>query len=705
VAELVGILPDQAVHYGTVAYWLLNCLYMTVIVLLLHFATNAANTAQKRLETELAERRNVEHRLDLALEAGAVGVFEGDFDTDSLRGDNRSFAMFGFLPRPNWTIALDDWKRAIHPDDLTRVLSLMDQLNHGLPHAQADYRIFRDSDGALRHIEASISPAIDDTGRVVRHVGTVVDVTERKLAEQQRERLGAEIRERIKELECLYRVLELTADDSRPIEVICRDVVDTLIASLLHASRAVARVVLGNAEYRNDGWAEPSSSLKASIVANGLAIGHIEIGYVGSVSEPTNGFGPFLKEERVLLEGIALHVGRMLSNRQTAESLRHSERIAALGQLTGGIAHDFNNLLQVILGNSELLSENLTEHARLGPLAQMTMAAAQKGAELTSRLLSFSRRQALSPSRTNLPKLLDGIGALLRRTLGPRVTLDVACSDGVAPVFVDTAQLENAILNLCINARDAMPDGGRLKIELSNAAVAQGEERDIAPGEYVVIVISDTGMGMTQDVLSRAFEPFFTTKPVGHGSGLGLSMVFGFVRQSHGHVHIDSEVGAGTKVSLYLPVASKASASLPEVEVGVVQGGSELVLLVDDDPMVRPQVARLLHSLGYRVTEAASGDEALSLIADPHEFDLLITDVAMPGRLNGVQLVREIEQRGLFLPHILVSGYSGGTEAAAAEQDLRILRKPFGKSELARSVRRALAGRSTRKRHVQNIAC
>jgi PAS domain S-box-containing protein len=404
--------------------------------------------------------------------------------------------------------------------------------------------------------------------------------------------------------------------------------------------------------------------------------------------------------EPIDLDGLKLFAeaaGATLSRMQAEAQLRAAQRMEAIGQLTGGVAHDFNNLLTVILGNAEMLVESLSDDAQLRLLAEMTQTAAQRGAELTQRLLAFARRQPLDPAAVDVNGLLGSMDALLRRTLGDEVEVELVRGGGLWRALVDAPQLENALLNLCLNARDAMPDGGRLTIETANAALDDAyarEAEEVEPGQYVMIAVSDTGVGMTEEVRARAFDPFFTTKAVGRGSGLGLSMVFGFVKQSRGHVRLYSEPGQGTTVRLYLP---RAAAEPPAVASAVPEGlprGAEAVLLVEDDTQVREHAARLLESLGYRVLAAPDGPSALALLREGKAVDLLFTDVVMPGGMNGRELADAARALRPGLPVLFTSGYTENAivHHGRLDRGVLLLAKPYRRGELAAKLRQALDG-------------
>ncbi|MBK8160408.1 MAG: response regulator [Rhodospirillaceae bacterium] len=406
---------------------------------------------------------------------------------------------------------------------------------------------------------------------------------------------------------------------------------------------------------------------------------------------PTGDLGKLM----VLLNGTAESLKRQRDAiEELDQKLRQSQKMEAIGQLTGGIAHDFNNLLTVVLGNAEMLAERLDADRQLKGLAEMTVKAALRGAELTSRLLAFARRQPLDPKATDVNQLIEGMDGLLRRTLGEQIDITRVPQADLWPALVDQGQLENALLNLCINARDAMKEGGRLTLETSNVTFAPDNKvgGEGAVGEYVMIAVSDSGTGMDSATLERAFEPFFTTKELGRGSGLGLSMVYGFVKQSLGHVLLYSEPGHGTSVKLYLPRAIGAASQTGRDLPASVRGGSENILLVEDDALVRDHVARQLGDLGYQVVAVASGAEALATLSSGTACDLLFTDIVMPGGMDGQQLAASVAQQWPALPILFTSGY---TEQAVKlqgrlAQGSHFLAKPFRHQELAAKLRSIL---------------
>jgi PAS domain S-box-containing protein len=380
-------------------------------------------------------------------------------------------------------------------------------------------------------------------------------------------------------------------------------------------------------------------------------------------------------------------------------TLRQSQKMEAVGQLTGGLAHDFNNLLTGITGSLELMASRLRQ-GRVGELdryLQVAQGAAKRAAALTHRLLAFSRRQTLDPKPTDVNHLVTGMGELIRRTVGPAVAVTIAGAPALWPVRVDPNQLESALLNLCINARDAMPDGGSLIVETSNLALADHEakELELHAGDYVLMCVSDTGGGMSADVLERAFDPFFTTKPIGEGTGLGLSMVYGFVRQSGGQARIHSQPGKGTRVCLYLPrygggekvIEPAAGARKPQ------RGGGETVLVVDDESSVRTLINDVLVELGYTVLQAEHGAGGLQVLESNDRVDLLITDVGLPGGMNGRQLADAALVRRPHLKVLFVTGYA--ENAVIGEGHLKpgmhILTKPFSLETLGSRISEIIA--------------
>jgi signal transduction histidine kinase len=402
-------------------------------------------------------------------------------------------------------------------------------------------------------------------------------------------------------------------------------------------------------------------------------------------------------------EGDALYAtGRdVTERRQLEDQLRQSQKMEAVGQLTGGIAHDFNNMLTGIMAGLELARRRIDAGRTPEAFRFMdgAVASAERAAALTHRLLAFSRRQTLDPQSVDVGELVLSMEDLLRRTLGERVTLTVASSPDLWPARCDANQLESALLNLAINARDAMPDGGKLTIECVTRTLSRplaSQPDPIQPGDYVVVTVSDTGVGMPESVKGKVFDPFFTTKPIGKGTGLGLSMVYGFVRQSGGHVAIFSQPGAGTAVKLYLPrLTGRPEARLTSKDGAgpQLQAMGENVLVVEDDLQVKLMIGAVLADFGYRVFEAVDANAALEILKGEQSFHLLITDVGLPG-MNGRQLAELARQSRPELPVLFVTGYAANVSIRSEFLDagMQMISKPFSVEALANAVRETLKG-------------
>ena len=391
-----------------------------------------------------------------------------------------------------------------------------------------------------------------------------------------------------------------------------------------------------------------------------------------------------------LLQSSANLLAALLQRRRTEEQLAHSQRLDAIGQLTGGIAHDFNNLLTVMSGSLQLLEMECGDRPETAELIASALRSVGRGAELTSKLLAFSRRQRLSPSALPPSRLLRDLELMLRRTLGDTIRLKVECADDIPAVYADAAQLEAALVNLALNARDAMPRGGDITLSVHEARVELDHPREnLRRGHYVVFSVVDTGLGMTPETLARAIEPFYTTKGIGRGSGLGLSMVYGFTEQSGGHFHIDSRLGYGTRVELYLPAVAPSDVQA-DASDGVSAGEGQRVLVVEDEDDVRNIAAAFVRSLGYRVHAVASATEALECLAAEADIALLFSDVMLGAGMNGKELAALVRQLRPGLPVLLASGYEDAG-AAADGDDFELLRKPYQRSDLAAALQRQLA--------------
>jgi len=401
-----------------------------------------------------------------------------------------------------------------------------------------------------------------------------------------------------------------------------------------------------------------------------------------------------LRDDDSTITGAALIYHDITASRETEHKLQQAQKLDAIGKLTGGVAHDFNNMLTVITGTTETLVDSLRTQPKLAQTAELIDRAAERCRELIQHLLAFARRQPLEPRTVDINGTVVDIAKLLRPTLGEQIEINSVLAPDVASVHIDPSQLANSLLNMAINARDAMPNGGKLLFETSNIVLDDAyaaTNPDITPGRYVLLAVSDTGTGMSHAVQDKVFEPFFTTKEVGKGSGLGMSMVYGFVKQSGGHIKIYSEEGHGTTIKLYLPPARgqvEVEAPAPEP----VRRGSEVILVVEDDQLVRNYVVTQLGSLGYKTIAVPNARAALALVDKGEKFDLLFTDVIMPGGMNGRQLADEVAKRRPGMKVLYTSGYTENAivHHGRLDEGVLLLAKPYRKAQLASMLQQAL---------------
>jgi PAS domain S-box-containing protein len=653
-------------------------------------------------------------RLQLALEAGAIiGTWVWDIPNDHFVADERFARSFG-LPVELCLegLPLARVAASIHPEDRQRVdMSIAEAMRRGGPY-RCDYRVLQ-SDGVYRWIEASGRAELDAQGRAVRFPGVLMDIESRRVAEVERDRVSA---------------LLQTFTAAVPGVVYAKDLQGRMLVANRGTSELIgkppafylgktdlefladadqARQIMENdqrimASGREeqfeekinmpDGSAATWLSLKAPLRdAAGTVIGLI--GSSVDVTARKNAELALLQLNHTLEDRIAAAI----SEREAAEAaLRQAQKMEAVGQLTGGIAHDFNNLLAAISGSHELIGLRLKQarYADIQRYLDIAQGSAERAAALTHRLLAFSRRQTLAPVPTQVNALIDGLEQLISRSVGPSIEVQTHFSDDLWNALIDPAQLENALLNLCINARDAMPEGGRILIETTNQRVTApaGADSALVPGEYLSVCVTDFGTGMSPEVAAKAFEPFFTTKPVGAGTGLGLSMIYGFARQSGGEVLLHSEEGKGTRVCIYLPRqavdAEPADAVQPMASTRRAAQG-ETILVVDDEISVRAIVAEALAHQGYSVLQAADGRAGLRLLQSPVRIDLLVSDVGLPGGMSGRQLAEGGRLARPGLPVLFMTGYAQGSvlEPGHTEPGMAVLTKPFTLEALVARVR------------------
>jgi PAS domain S-box-containing protein len=675
-------------------------------------------------ERILAQRAlaKTEERLSYALNAaGMVGIFDWNIQTDTFYSDARFAAMFSVDPDKGETGApIAEYFGGIHPDDRERI---GEAVNHtiatGSKYVQ-EYRLLQ-QDGTTRWIDARGECLYDDGGKPWRFIGTVVDITERKRVE---ERL-TETSRRLDAILNNTKMAVFMMDDRQQCVYMNKAAEDLTGYTLAETQGRPLHDVVHHT--RPDGTPYPlcECPIDQALPENNQEQGeeifvHKDGSFypvaftaspirdeaerpIGTVIEARN-----IEEElrvRAALEAfnatLEQRVTEAIAEREKVEALlRQSQKMEALGQLTGGVAHDFNNLLQVISGNLQLLSKDIAGNERAEARVQNALAGVSRGSKLASQLLAFGRRQPLEPKVVNVGRFVKGMDEILRRALGEEIEIEAVVSGGLWNTQVDPGQIENAILNLAINARDAMGGRGRLTIEAGNALLDDryALQHDVAAGQYVMLAVTDTGSGIPPEILERVFDPFFSTKPEGKGTGLGLSMVYGFVKQSGGHIKIYSEVGQGTTVKIYLPRVHEQEDVLTDLRTTPVRGGTETILVVEDDEDVRETAVALLSDLGYRVLKARDATSALSIIESGIEIDLLFTDVVMPGPLRSPELARKAQAR---LPHMAVLFTSGYTENAIVhggrlDPGVELLAKPYSREDLARKIRHVLANQQQR---------
>ncbi len=564
-------------------------------------------------------------------------------------------------------------------------------------------------------MDLDYSPVLDESGRPGGVIAIVVETTERVLAEARLRELNATLEQRVEQ-----RTRELR--DSEAFARLALSAVGgvgvwiyEVATDSFHCDAAIIRLYgldpaqcvggMRREQFLVNVHPDDRARLAAIMASSLTSADDLELEY--RLLHPDGSLHWVLSRAHTQFDdqGRPLRctgVGvEMTQQRVLEEAFRQSQKMEAVGQLTGGIAHDFNNLLTGINGSLELLQTRIAQ-GRTGEVERYVTAAqgaARRAAALTHRLLAFSRRQTLDPRPTDMNRLVADMEELIRRTVGPAVQIEVVGAVGLWATLVDPNQLENALLNLCINARHAMPDGGRITIETANrrldarAALA----RDLNPGQYVSLCVSDTGTGMSPEVIARAFDPFFTTKPLGVGTGLGLSMIYGFIRQSGGQVRIYSEVGQGTTMCLYLPRGHQAPAEAAAdagLDAAELQGSGEVVLVVDDEPTVRMLIAEVLGDFGYASLEAHDGPAGLKLLQSSARVDLLVTDVGLPGGMNGRQVADAARVLRPELKVLFITGYAENAAVGAGHLDpgMEILTKPFAMDDLAQRIRAMVRG-------------
>jgi PAS domain S-box-containing protein len=554
-------------------------------------------------------------------------------------------------------------------------------------------------DGRRLDISLSVSPVKSTSGELIGAAKVARDITAAKRAQEAFQR----------EVEGRRRLFEILSNTITSI-------VDAVLVSdangrIVHSNPAAARLMgivagldpadwIKPNEVRLPGEDEPIPLHQRPLMraVRGELVENVEMVVHHKTENKTYSLianGSPIRDTDGGIAGAVVVYRDVTQAKETERQLRQAQKMEAVGELTGGIAHDFNNVLTVITGTIEILADGVADKPELKTIAKMINDAAMRGGDLTQRLLAFARKQPLQPGVIDVNELVADTAKLLRPTLGEHVHLETLLKHGIPKALVDPNQLTTALLNLALNSRDAMPKGGSLIIETSHVHLDEayaGANSDVQSGPYVLIAVSDTGSGIPADIQEKVFEPFFTTKDVGRGTGLGLSMVYGFVKQSGGHIKIYSEAGHGTTIKVYLPIADGQETSLENASAAPPVGGTETILAVEDDPLVRASVVTQLESLGYAVLTAGNAAEALETIDNGSDVDVLFTDVIMPGFMNGRQLAEEAQKRRSGLKVLFTSGYTENAFAHHGRLDpgVVLLAKPYRKEDLARMLRQVI---------------
>ncbi len=646
-------------------------------------------------------------RESIAWLAGIAETIPGSLWTADASGriNHSSQAWFDYSGMQPQTVTGEQWMGFVHPEDRERVAAHWAScVESGAPY-EIEFRLRR-HDGMYRWFLVRAIAQRSEDGGIASWAGINVDIDDQKRAEaglkQLNETLEQRIAESARQLIASQIELQTIYDHSTEHHVLIsanpggRFVYDEVNPAVLRLYGKTREEVIGHSTEEVFGADAPAVNLHLARCLASSGPYRYTHKFRGAVVEAVGTAVPRQAgDDRLRLVVSARDV---TESRRLEEQLRQAQKMEAVGQLTGGLAHDFNNLLAGITGSLELIEARIAQGrtSDLSRYARAAMSSSHRAAALTHRLLAFSRRQTLDPKPVDVKQLAAGMEELIRRTTGPAIRVETVMSGGLWMTLCDPNQLENVLLNLAINARDAMPDGGRLTIEAANARLdaAAAGPLDVTPGQYVSICVTDTGSGMAPDIAARAFEPFFTTKPLGEGTGLGLSMVYGFARQSDGHVGIYSEIGQGTTVRLYLPRYHHEAPRLAAPEPALAATPAALALgrvalVVDDEPVVRMLVADVLRELGCTALEAADGPEALRLLRSGRRIDLLITDVGLPNGMNGRQVADAARTLLRDLRVLFITGYAENAVIGSGylEPGMQVMTKPFAMDALASKIR------------------
>lgn len=684
---------------------------------------------QQRSDQSLKAQKETEERLQLALAAtDAVGTWDWDIGEDRFIADAHFAQLHGVDPARAGQLPISEYLQGVHPEDRAMVArSIKHCITHGTEYAE-EYRLLQ-ADGELRWVFARGRCYKDHHGRPMRFLGAALDLTERKHTEQA-------LRQSQTELQLIINAMPILisyVDQEERFRLNNAAYLDWYGLTPQELYGRTIRDVIGEeayflrAPYIAEALAGRSCSFSLYTPHRDGSTRHALMNYVPrhGPDGAVNGFYIFVidETERKKTEEALRNLNETLEERVSArteqlaqanqrlqnemfereraeDALRHAQKMEAVGQLTGGIAHDFNNMLTGIIGSLDLMQRYIANGRadEIGRFTEAAVSSANRAAALTHRLLAFSRRQSLDRKTLDVNELVHSLEDLIRRTKGDPIELELRLADHVWPVSTDVSQLENALLNLVINARDAMPEGGKLLIETANVYLDGSDITTLEPvkaGDYLMLAVSDNGTGMTPSVRSKAFDPFFTTKPIGQGTGLGLSMIYGFAQQSGGHVSLDSLPGQGTCVRLYLPrlqAVESQQVAIEPVSLAATAANGETVVVVEDDPAVRMLVLDLLKELGYRAFEAEDATSALPLLESDLRVDLLVTDVGLPG-INGRQLAEIARQHRPGLKVLFMTGYAqkAAERQGFLEEGMDMVAKPFALELLASKIRMMLS--------------
>jgi PAS domain S-box-containing protein len=673
------------------------------------------DVTKEHLAAEALREREAE--LARVQQIGRIGGLEVDLRTGFRNRRSPEYLLIHGLPPDAVNETHEDWVQRVHPDDREATeKKFRDAVAGNVRDYTVRYRIIRPSDGELRWISVKSTIERDASGKAVRLVGAHSDITEQVEAERALQQSEAEQRKLAGQLAELNATLaERVEEKTRERDRIWNVSQDLLLV----ADRNGVWQTVNPAWTKTLGWSEAELLNRTSEWLDhpddgGTTRAHVKKLRAGDTTvrfesrfRHKDGTYRWLSwtgvsdKDRIYAVARDVTAEKAAADRLKAaeEALRQSQKMEAVGQLTGGIAHDFNNLLTGIVGSLDLLQTRLDQGRteNVSRYINAAMTSANRAAALTHRLLAFARRQPLIPKSVDANALVVSLEDLLRRTIGETIDLEIVAASGLWCTLCDPNQLESALLNLAINARDAMPDGGRLTIATANARIG-GIDADtpaLLPGDYIRIDVTDTGTGMSPEVAARAFDPFFTTKPIGQGTGLGLSMIYGFARQSNGHVLIDSKQGVGTTVRLYLPRhhgdAAEERASSAVADEHIATG--ETVLVVEDEPVVRGVIVEMLHDQGYRVLEATDGPSGLRMLRLNDRIDLLVTDVGLPG-MNGRQLADQARETRPGLKILFITGYAENVAIAKGflQPGMEMITKPFDLDNLSQRIREMVSG-------------